>query len=58
MPLNADLPSTLVLFNDGSKKHRAHWSAQLKRCSPSYEILEVQTFNQLWTPTDLNPLIV
>jgi CheY-like chemotaxis protein len=37
---NADLPSTLVLLIDGSKKHRAHWAAQLKRCSPSYEILE------------------
>ncbi len=37
---NRELPSTSVLFIDGSKNQRAYWAAQLKQCSPDYQILE------------------
>ena len=29
-----------VLLIDGSKNQRAYWAAQLKRCSPDYQIIE------------------
>jgi CheY-like chemotaxis protein len=35
-----ELPTTSVLFIDGSKKQRAYWADQLKNCSLHYEILE------------------
>ena len=35
-----ELPTTSVLFIDGSKNQRATWADQLKRCSLDYEILE------------------
>jgi DNA-binding NarL/FixJ family response regulator len=37
---NSELPTTSVLFIDGSKNQRAHWADQLKHCSLDYEILE------------------
>ena len=40
IPTNSELPTTSVLFIDGSKKQRAYWVDQLKRCSPHYEIVE------------------
>ena len=40
MSLNSGLPTTSVLFIDGSTNHRAHWADQLKRCSPHYQIVE------------------
>ena len=35
-----DIPTISVLFIDRSTNHRTYWAEQLKRCSPSYEILE------------------
>jgi DNA-binding NarL/FixJ family response regulator len=40
MSPNSELPTTSVLFIDGSKNQRAHWADQLKHCSLDYEILE------------------
>lgn len=40
MSPNSDLPTTSVLFIDGSEKQRAYWAEELKRCSPNYQILE------------------
>jgi CheY-like chemotaxis protein len=40
---NSDLPTTSVLFIDGSKNHRTYWADQLKRCSPDYQIIEADT---------------
>lgn len=40
MSPNSDLPTTSVLFIDGSKNQRAYWADQLKSCSPDYEIIE------------------
>jgi len=36
----ADMPTISVLFIDSSTNQRTYWADQLKRCSPSYEILE------------------
>ena len=40
MLLKPELPTTSVLFIDGSKNQRAYWAEQLKCCSPDYQILE------------------
>ena len=34
------IPTISVLFIDRSTNQRTYWAEQLKRCSPSYEILE------------------
>src|SRR6185295_58636 len=39
--LNSERPTTGVLFIDGNKNQRSIWADQLKRCSPDYEIIEV-----------------
>jgi CheY-like chemotaxis protein len=41
MSPNSELPTTSVLFIDGSKNQRTYWAEQLRRCSPNYEIVEV-----------------
>ena len=40
MPQGPDAPTTSVLLIDGSKAQRAYWAAQLKLCSPDYQIVE------------------
>jgi CheY-like chemotaxis protein len=40
MSPNSELPTTSVLFIDGSKNQRAYWADQLKRCSLDYELFE------------------
>ena len=40
MSPNPELPTTSVLFIDGSQNQRAFWADQLKRCSAHYEIVE------------------
>src|SRR5262245_33773410 len=40
LPTSELLPTTSVLFIDGSQNQRAYWAEQLKRCSPDYEIVE------------------
>src|SRR5262245_18446650 len=40
MSPNPELPTTSVLYIDGSQDQRAFWADQLKRCSPHYEIVE------------------
>jgi CheY-like chemotaxis protein len=37
---NSELPTTSVLFIDGSNSQRAYWTDQLRRCSPDYQIIE------------------
>ena len=41
MPQSPNIPpTTSVLLIDGSKKQRAYWAEQLKRCSSDYQIIE------------------
>ena len=40
MQLNSELPTTSVLFIDGSDTARTYFADQLKHCSPDYSILE------------------
>ena len=37
---NAELPTTSVLFIDGYDSDRTYYVDELKRCSPTYQILE------------------
>lgn len=40
MASNADLPTTSVLFIDGYDSDRTYYANELKRCCPTYQILE------------------
>ena len=40
MPQGPTSPATSILLIDGSQNQRAYWSAQLRRCSADYLIVE------------------